>query len=431
MMGRPATGQVVLDERPKSPTFALRFRVNGSRQYLRLGSLAEGWTRQRAERELEKVLAEVTLGIWRPPGPQPIPEPQADPTFREFSSKWFEAGEGGWRPKTREDYEWQLSHHLLPFFQHHALSRITVEEVDRYRTAKVRESAKLTEAQEHWRRQVDEAIDPASRRRLLRERPAKPLSVGSINKTLITLSQVLEVAVEYGLIERNPAKGKRRRLKASKPAPVWLDRAEQITALLDAADELDQKAPPDRKHIERRALLSVLVFAGPRIGELISLRWRDVDLSGSQLAVRDSKTDAGRRTVDLLPVLRDTLTALKEAREPAPEDLVFPTATGAEQSPSNIRQRVLAPAVRRANEHLEAAGASPLPRPLTPHKLRHTYASLLVALGTDPGATMDQVGHTDPAFTLRVYRHGMRRDALSKQALRELVGLASLGSNGQ
>jgi hypothetical protein len=38
---------------------------------------------------------------------------------------------------------------------------------------------------------------------------------------------------------------------------------------------------------------------------------------------------------------------------------------------------------------------------------------------------MDQLGHTDPGFTLRVYRHGMRRDERSKQALAQLVGLAS------
>ena len=44
---------------------------------------------------------------------------------------------------------------------------------------------------------------------------------------------------------------------------------------------------------------------------------------------------------------------------------------------------------------------------------------------------MDQLGHTDPAFTLRVYRHGMRRDTASKQALRELVGLADEGEFGQ
>jgi hypothetical protein len=80
-------------------------------------------------------------------------------------------------------------------------------------------------------------------------------------------------------------------------------------------------------------------------------------------------------------------------------------------------------AVKRANERRTDSGEVLLPDRLTPHKLRHTCASVLVALGVDPGSVMDQLGHTGPAFTLRVYRHGMRRDERSKRALRELVGL--------
>lgn len=71
-----------------------------------------------------------------------------------------------------------------------------------------------------------------------------------------------------------------------------------------------------------------------------------------------------------------------------------------------------------------------MPERLTPHKLRHTFASLLVALGVDPGAVMDQLGHTDPTFTLRVYRHGMRRDPESRVRLAELVGVET-PVNGQ
>jgi integrase len=92
-------------------------------------------------------------------------------------------------------------------------------------------------------------------------------------------------------------------------------------------------------------------------------------------------------------------------------------------NPSNVRNRILAKAVERANERLEKADATPRPDKLTPHKLRHTFASLLVALGTDPGAVMDQLGHTDPTFTLRVYRHGMRRDPEAKARLGALVGV--------
>src|SRR5439155_15623577 len=133
-------------------------------------------------------LAKVQLGTWTPPEPEPAPVLVQDPTFHEFASDWFDAHEGEWRAATRLDYEWQLSHHLLPFFTRHRLSQITVAEVDRYRTHKMKGT----------------------------------LSAASINKTITRLAQILEVAVEYGLIERNPARGKRRRLRASRPAPVWL-----------------------------------------------------------------------------------------------------------------------------------------------------------------------------------------------------------------
>jgi integrase len=151
-----------------------------------------------------------------------------------------------------------------------------------------------------------------------------------------------------------------------------------------------------------------------------------VDLAAGRLTVRASKTAAGARTIDLLPVLADELRAHKASAKPASSsERVFPTQAGGPLNQSNVRNRTLALAVKRANERLEAVGSVPLPDGLTPHKLRHTFASLLVALGTDPGAVMDQLGHEDAAFTLRVYRHGMRRDERSKQALAQLVGLAA------
>ena len=81
------------------------------------------------------------------------------------------------------------------------------------------------------------------------------------------------MACEYGLIPTNPAKGKRRRLKAAKPAAVWLDSAEHSQALLDAAGELDRDARADQQ-VPRQAILSTLTFAGLRIGELTALQWR-------------------------------------------------------------------------------------------------------------------------------------------------------------
>ena len=398
-MARPATGCVEEDTRRGTTVYALRFRANGRRQYQRLGSPAEGWTRERAERELADTMALVRKGLWRPPAVVGAREPaDTDPGFHEFASAWFAASEAGWRPSTRLDYQWQLSSHLLPFFRGHRLSQITIAEVDRYRAAKLAEPEKAR------------------------------LSATSINKTITRLAQILEVAAEYGHIARNPARGKRRRVKPSRPAPVWLDQASQITALLDAAGMLDQEARADRQ-VPRRAILATLVYAGLRIGELLDLEWRDVDFGAGRITVRVSKTDAGRRQVDLLPCLRDELQGLRGAHQGAPDDRVFPSLNGARQGPSNIRRRVLARAVDEASRALVKAGETPLPAGLTPHKLRHTFASLLVALGVDPGAVMDQLGHTDPTFTLRVYRHGMRRDPASRKALRELVGLVEWSAN--
>lgn len=176
----------------------------------------------------------------------------------------------------------------------------------------------------------------------------------------------------------------------------------------------------------RRALLATFLFAGLRIGELTDLRWRDVDLPGKRLLVqREAKTDAGVREVDILAVLRGEL-ASHHRKSPysSPGDYVFPSAVGTKLAESNIRRRVLDKAIAGADKTLTKAHEAPLPDGLTPHKLRHTFASILVAIGVDPGSVMDQLGHADPGFTLRIYRHGMRRDQAAKERLRLLVGLS-------
>jgi integrase len=190
----------------------------------------------------------------------------------------------------------------------------------------------------------------------------------------------------------------------------------------DLTGELDREAPANKRHIARRAILATLLLAGLRIGELAGLRWRDVDLAAGTLHVGRSKTDAGVRRVDVLPRLRDELLVHKaSSKRTAPDDYVFATSRGGRPSKDTLRSRVFDRAVERADERLTERDETPLPDGLTPHKARHTFASLLVALGEDPGYVMDQLGHTDPNFTLRVYRHGMRRGKGEKDRLRALV----------
>jgi integrase len=286
-MSDEAKGQVLELDRKGGRTFALRFRAYGKRRYLTLGTAAQGWTRRRAEDELANLLADVRRGIWRPYESQEAKEPAPEPTFREFASEWLEELRSeGLSEATLQDYTWQLCNHLLPFFAQHRLSEIAIAEVDRYRQEKVREGT---------------------------------ISATSINKTITRLAQILEVAVERELIGRNPARGKRRRLKERRPERTWLDRAEQIVALLDAGGELDAEARVDRRATPRRAFLATLTLAGLRIGEALALRWRDVDLPAGRLRVPTPRpTPASARSICCRPCARSCRSTRRRRASPVP-----------------------------------------------------------------------------------------------------------------
>jgi integrase len=386
-MGRQINGAVVEHTGRDGRTYrALRFTAYGKRRYVSLGPVSRG----EAESELRHVLADLERGTWLPRKEVEAPaEPEPVPTFHEFAEQWWVRNKRQLAASTCVDYEWRLRH-LLPFFAGYRLDRITFDLVEQFIAAKLAEDVSL--------------------------------SARSINMTLTLMAAILEGAVERELIARNPAKGKHRRVRERAPRRTYLDTSEQIAALLAAAGELDAEARRDRQHVSRRAILATLMFAGLRIGELCALRWRDVDLATGWLHVGEAKTDAGRRRVKLRGTLRDELAAVRmRPRHVGPGDYVFATRTGARQSRENMRNRVLAPAVRLASEQLVAGGSSPLPDGLTPHSLRRTFASVLYALGEDPGVVMDEMGHTDPALALRVYRQTMRRGDDEKARLRALV----------
>jgi integrase len=386
-MARPTVGAVVEHQGKDGRTYrALRFVAYGKRRHVSLGAVSA----EEAERELSHVIADVQRGKWQPPRAVEVPaEKEAAPTFHEFAEEWWVRNEAQLAPNTQADYKWRLTVHLIPYFGEMRLDRITFDTVERYIAAKLAEE--------------------------------NPLSARSINMTVTLLGAILERAVERELLDRNPAKGKGRRVRERAPTRSYLDAAGQITALLDSAGELDRKASRGRRHVERRAMLATLTFAGLRIGELCALRWRDVDLAGGWLHT-GSKTDAGHRRVKVRGALRDELLALRGRHQDAPQSAyVFATRTGGQMSPDNFRSRVLRAAVRVAGEHLEGEGLPPLPDKLTPHSLRRTFCSLLYALGEDPGTVMDEMGHTDPALALRVYRQAMRRGEDEKAQLRALV----------
>ena len=442
-MARPATGNVVKPT-VRQPSFGLRFTAYGKRRYLNLGRPEDGWTLAMAQRELAVVLRDVDLGTWRPPQPDPAPAKDVDPVFHEFASDWFATKRLEIGPNTANSYGNDLTNHLLPFFKDHHLSQITVAEVDRYRQSKVREAAEIAAAAESGTPMTFSYTDRLGRSY---RRRARPLSARSINMHIDLLAQILAVAVDHGRLASNPAVGKRRRMKVSKRRPVHLDSAEQIAILIEAAGDLDRGdneievqdrhgrtwiQRPALQTTGRRAAFATLLLGGGRASATGAMLWRDINLANGRFEVGRDKTDAGMREVDMLPLLREILTEHKAASEKTrPDDPVFLTSTGTARSRHNLRQDVVEPVVHRANRLVDERGLQPLPLGITPHKLRHTFASILVAIGKDPTYVMQQLGHTDPAFTLRVYSHMMRRSDEEREELKALVEGRVLAGNRQ
>ncbi len=391
-MGRPATGHFH-ENRSRATgritSWGMQFTFAGRRRYLTLPAS----TRDQALREMTVVMEEVRQGTWVPPRPRRSARARGpSPSFEKFAGEWVarQKAEGdrrrtGLSPSGQADLQWRLEH-LLAHFTGMPIDEITVAEVDSFRYAKVQEGK---------------------------------LGATSINKTLTTLAAILETAAEHELIGRNPAKGSKRRLPAVQPYRTWLDRADHISALLDAAREIDRagRAPVAL----RRPLIATLLFAGLRIGEVQALCWRDVDLLRGTIRVRQAKTDAGIRIVHMLPILRRELGQYRNHFQSAPGQLVFPTALGRRLGSSNIRIRMLARAVEQANADLESREQQPLPTGLTPHSLRRTFASLLFALGEPPTYVMSQMGHTTPVLTLAIYAREMNRRDGERQRLKTLV----------
>jgi integrase len=266
----------------------------------------------------------------------------------------------------------------------------------------------------------------------------------------VLLAQVLAPAVRRGWLPHNPADTvPRLKVRRRKGAILEADELESLIAAASARERCDPKTPERRRlvrelrdrdklswrHIAtrlgiasstavylyrakpsalvddgRRALIAALGCGGLRVSEAAALNIGDVDLAHAKLYVRDSKTEAGVREIDMTPRLVDELSAYLATREGAgPDEPVFPTRTGGRRDKDNIRNRVVTPAVKQANREREAAGLPRIGVAVTPHTLRRTYISLLLSAGAEVPYVQAQVGHSDPKVTLEIYAHVLKR----------------------
>ncbi len=151
-----------------------------------------------------------------------------------------------------------------------------------------------------------------------------------------------------------------------------------------------------------RTLLLCAVMTGMRRGELLGLRWEDVDFEGNRIHVRRAlwrgkfvtpKSKRSRRSIDMTRTVKEALARLPSRFR---GELVFCAEKGTPIDPENFTKRDWARALRRSGL-----------RRIRFHDLRHTYASLLIAQGAHPKYIQAQLGRASIQTTLDRYGHLM------------------------
>ncbi|MFQ5911101.1 MAG: tyrosine-type recombinase/integrase [Thermoplasmata archaeon] len=213
----------------------------------------------------------------------------------------------------------------------------------------------------------------------------RTLSPATINRHLILLKAIFNRAIRAGKVTTNPVRGVSL-LKENNIRVRYLTPDEE-TRLLEVL--------PNRLH----PLIIVAIYTGMRHGELLRLRWEDVDFYSGTITVCRAKSGEGRR-LPMNTVIRDTLLNLRQERiqegraKRDGRELLSPYVFCAPEG-GYLKNfyRDWYPALHRAGL-----------RDLRFHDLRHTFASRLVMAGVDLYSVQILLGHKTPAMTLR-YAH--------------------------
>jgi integrase len=304
-------------------------------------------------------------------------------TVSTYLDDWIEAHAVEIKPKTLQDYRHLINRHVRPHIGELRLQAVTPARITKlYRDLMTRGGRN---------------------------------GMGLSHRTVAYVHAVLRKAfrdavVVEQLLPSNPIeRAKRPRKTAAEPGTVW--HPAQLAAFLTTA----------QGH-RLFAFYHLAAYTGARRGELLNLRWRDIDLDAPQIRITGSAaviagkriegtTKSGRsRTVSLdaetVQVLRDHWKRQAQDRLKAgPEwkgadDYVFRTAWGEPIHPDTVSS-LMATLIKAHNDkHPDSA----LPHARL-HDLRHIHATTLLLAGTQVHVVAARLGHADPSITLRVYAH--------------------------
>jgi integrase len=311
-----------------------------------LGLVAEIRTRRQARKLAEAKLRPINQGRHRPQSSIPLE--------RFMREHWEPAVAPLLKPGTRRFYGVTLRTHVLPAFGKRPLSDLHRGEIQAFLVEKRRQG----------------------------------LSSSSTHGIRNALSKVLRTAVEWGYLEHNPARGIRLGERVPVRERVFLSPPEVLRLLAVLPEPCS-------------TLVRLAVLTGLRIGELLALRWKNLDLERGMICVRASvsegrfgspKTKSSRRDVPMSEsVSQAFLDQHGRSRQKEPEALVFASRNQTPLNPKNLLRRVLQP----------ACGKAGLPR-VDWQSFRHTHATLLSEAGESLRTAQALLGHSDLKTTLTV-----------------------------
>ncbi|WP_316274802.1 site-specific integrase [Bacillus halotolerans] len=298
-----------------------------------------------------------------------------DSTFKELVEYWLNIKTPDVSNQTLKVYHYNLKNHILPAFGSMKLSDITTQKVQAFITRLVNAG----------------------------------LSAATIKKIYHVLNNVMKTAVQDEFIKKNPVEKVRKPSVKRKEVEVWS--AEQMSLFLDHT-----------KNSRYYIAFWLAISFGLRQGEILGLRFKDIDFNNGVLRIVQTlehsggqtkyggKSSASTRTIDLsehdIHVLKKQKSRIQKEKSLCggfytDRDLVVCTDTGNAINPRNL--------LRQFKAYLKQLDLPDIPF----HNLRHSHASLLLTK-FHPKVVQERLGHKDIQVTLNTYSHlmpNMQKDA--------------------
>jgi integrase len=245
------------------------------------------------------------------------------------------------------------------------------------------------------------------------ERFKQKRSLAMVRKILTTLGTILADMQERGLVATNAVHSLRKGRKHGKEQQGERRKRGKLKVGADIPTREEIRDIIAHLSDRWRPILLTAIFTGLRASELRGLRWKNVDLRGAKLHVRERadrfldigqpKSEAGERTVPLPPMV---VNVLRQHKLRAKSDFVFPTDEGKPQHYANILHRGFEPA-QIAAKVVDDKGKPKYAL----HALRHFYASWCINRRKDGGLELplklvqERMGHSSITMTADVYGH--------------------------